>query len=387
MEEAIADMVLAELGIENLQPASESVLLGIPDMSAEEARTLMDFSAQRFADAGLPSVCGSSLRKIIPRPVAPLWGGMGGVYEISVELADSSTFSFIAKRIKIPSRCDTVGQQRKKDSYACEVAFYSRGHAEHLLRAGCPVPFPLYVDEARQDGITICMTKLQGRTIALGADEMQSVMRWLARLHATFWGTRADEAVAGGLQGQGGYWYLDTRKKEHAKMPTTGWEGRLRLAARAIDVRLKAEPMQTVCHGDAKAENIMFAEFGNTVTASFCDFQYCGKAAPSKDLAYVLTCASALPERAEALVEAYHAELSVLLEAQGDSPPTLDALQASLALAYCDLGRWMSGWGWWGHPLREKIEAVLCRLDGGDALESEEGYIEAVMREFPVTCL
>ncbi len=38
-----------------------------------------------------------------------------------------------------------------------------------------------------------------------------------------------------------------------------GWEGRLRLAARAIDERLKADPHQTVCHGDPKEENMLFA--------------------------------------------------------------------------------------------------------------------------------
>ena len=34
--------------------------------------------------------------------------------------------------------------------------------------------------------------------------------------------------------------------------------GRLRLAARAIDLRLKADPLQSVCHGDAKGANIMY---------------------------------------------------------------------------------------------------------------------------------
>lgn len=31
---------------------------------------------------------------------------------------------------------------------------------------------------------------------------------------------------------------------------------------------------------------------------------------------------------------------------EGPGTP-LDALRVSLELAYCDLGRWMSGWGWW----------------------------------------
>jgi hypothetical protein len=40
-------------------------------------------------------------------------------------------------------------------------------------------------------------------------------------------------------------------------MPTWGWEGRLRLAAKAIDLRLKSDPLQTICHGDAKKENML----------------------------------------------------------------------------------------------------------------------------------
>mmetsp|Transcript_32405 Transcript_32405/g.65489 ORF Transcript_32405/g.65489 Transcript_32405/m.65489 type:complete len:385 (+) Transcript_32405:52-1206(+) len=383
MEEAIADMVLAELGIDNLKPASEATLLGVPELLEEEARALALSSAPNFAAAGLPEADLSSCA-ISHRPLAQLWGGMGGVYEIAVESPGSCNFSFVAKRVCPPSRCDSVGQQRKRDSYACEAAFYLRGHAERLARAGCAVPFPLHVDGTREDGITICMTKLQGNSVGLGEKEMRLVMSWLARLHAAYWGRRADEAVAEGLQPQGGYWYLDTRKKEHAKMPTTGWEGRLRLAARAFDDRLKMDTMQTVCHGDAKAENIMILERDDGMEVSFFDFQYCGKAPPSKDLAYVLTCASSVPQCAEALLEAYHSELCALLQKSGDPPPTMDALQASLALAYCDLGRWMSGWGWWGHPLDEKIEAVLCRLDNGSSLEAEEDYAKAVMREFPL---
>ena len=38
------------------------------------------------------------------------------------------------------------------------------------------------------------------------------------------------------------YWHLDTRPEEHRRMGSSGWMGRLKLAARAIDLRLKAEP-------------------------------------------------------------------------------------------------------------------------------------------------
>ena len=64
--------------------------------------------------------------------------------------------------------------------------------------------------------------------------------------------------------------------------------------------------------------------------------------------------------------------------------PSLGALADSVAIATADLGRWMSGWGWWGHELRGRIEPVLELLDSGQALASEEAYRDAMRREFPV---
>ena len=167
-------------------------------------------------------------------------------------------------------------------------------------------------------------------------------------------------------------------------MGSSGWMGRLKLAARAIDLRLKADPLQSVCHGDAKGANIVYAtgEGGKAVPLVY-DFQYCGKAPPTKDLAYALTCASNAPEQEARLLEGYHAELSALLKASGDAPPELSQIQASLGLALADLGRWMSGWGWWGHDLSHRIKPLLDTLDGGTPLASEEAYREAVWRVYP----
>lgn len=119
-------------------------------------------------------------------------------------------------------------------------------------------------------------------------------------------------------------------------MSCSGWMGRLRLAARALDLRLKLDPMQTVCHGDAKGANVVYACGGQPVPLVY-DFQcvlrsrrrarvtnalcmYCGKAAAAKDLAYF--CNVEAPEsEEEMLLQHYHSELSRLLQAQGDTPP------------------------------------------------------------------
>jgi hypothetical protein len=99
---------------------------------------------------------------------------------------------------------------------------------------------------------------------------------------------------------------------------------------------------------------------------------------------YFFTCASNAPKVEEKLLQGYLQVLATLLMAQGDTPPTLEALAESLALAKCDLGRWMSGWGWWGHDLQGHIVEVLDRLDGGKALASEEDYVAAMEKIFPV---
>lgn len=175
--------------------------------------------------------------------------------------------------------------------------------------------------------------------------------------------------------------YLDTRADEFASMPTEGWEGRLRLAAKAIDARLKADPCQSVVHGDPKDANFYFSADG---TPQLYDFQYCGKACPAKDVAYCLCCGSSAWDEADALARGYHRDLSAALASRGVAPPPVDEFLETLELAYADLGRWMSGWGWWGNDLEPRIRRLLDRLDGGAALASADVYGAAMEREFPV---
>eukprot|EP00448_Togula_jolla_P005230 CAMPEP_0170611762 /NCGR_PEP_ID=MMETSP0224-20130122/23361_1 /TAXON_ID=285029 /ORGANISM="Togula jolla, Strain CCCM 725" /LENGTH=315 /DNA_ID=CAMNT_0010937217 /DNA_START=114 /DNA_END=1061 /DNA_ORIENTATION=+ len=309
---------------------------------------------------------------------------MGSIIELQVAAESKEDVPVVVKQIRLPKKCTSIGDLRKKDSYDVEAAFYSNGHAEQLIKAGCRLPFPLLVDHSQGSGLTICMTKLQGSSGRMDEEQTKAALSWLARLHGTFWGHRADAAVKQGLQAQGTYWYLDTRPDEHKNMSSRGWEGRLKLAARALDVRLKADPMQTICHGDAKDANMLFTTEGGRPVVLMYDFQYCGKAPPAKDLAYLFTCASNTPELEDQLLKYYYDELLSVLDIN-DVQPTLEALQESLALSYCDLGRWMSGWGWWGNSIANKIQAVLNKIDGGSPLASQEAYVEAVMREFPVS--
>ncbi|KAK3271217.1 hypothetical protein CYMTET_20421 [Cymbomonas tetramitiformis] len=329
---------------------------------------------------------GVAVKKVQVRQIARLWGGMGYVHELNVALETNESVPIIVKRIELPANCTSIGDRRKKASYLHEIAFYENGHAAKLREAGAAVPLPLYTS-VENDVMQICMTKLTGNARGdLSVAECRSALTWLATMHALYWG-RTEEAIGpntlGGLQQQGCYWYLDTRPDEWENMPMRGWEGRLKLAAKAIDLRLKADPYQTICMGDAKTANMIFSADG---ACQMYDFQYAGKAVATHDVAYMLLSAMGDPQSEGELVEFYHAELSRLLELQGVVPPELERLRTSYELSCCDIARWMSGWGWWGweNLMRAKCEKVLFMLDQGKPLTSEAAYVDAMQRAFPV---
>jgi hypothetical protein len=317
--------------------------------------------AVRLARASFPN---AKTGKIRIKTVCRLWGGMGHVYELSF-----GSTSFIVKCIDPdPDQLESLGGRRKGVSYQVEAHFYESYAINLIDRHGLQLPRP-YLVERDGDRTTICMSKLEARQH--GGFE-KAVITWLAKLHATTWGQNAD-----GLQPIGSYWYLDTRPDEHASMPRKGWQGRLKRAARAIDTRLRRDPMQCIIHGDAKDANILWGDDGQV---AMCDFQYCGKAPPTRDLAYFL-CSSTNREDEDSLLELYYKELVMHLPDSAERP-SFEQLKESLELAYCDYARFMSGWGMWGNDLSERVIKTLNQLDNGVDLGSEEAYEEAVRREF-----
>lgn len=323
--------------------------------------------------------------------LADVWGGMGSIQRITVRLRSGRELSFVAKLISMP-QCVSEGDKRKRDSYVVEANFYELGCAVQLQQAGVDCPQPLLVERSDDDTrITLCMSELEGQqTGYMSERHMDAALAWLARLHGMYWGCRADEAVSrGGLQPQGCYWYLDTRRQEYERMPDDGWMGRLRLAATGLDARLKADCMQAVVHGDAKPANMLFRIHEGVMRVGYCDFQYTGKACPAKDLAYCLLGAddrSLGDERLLAYLTRYLELLAPVLTAHGDEAPTLRQLHASYCLAMCDFARWMAGWGWCGmeSTMRRLCSPVLDQIDGGTALASEAAYQEAIFAAFPL---
>ncbi|KAG8463081.1 hypothetical protein KFE25_001854 [Diacronema lutheri] len=305
-----------------------------------------------------------------------LWSGFGSVLLVNDAL--------IVKEVRLPDRDLSYPELRDLGSHRVEAAFYER-HAARLLAEpiALRVPKPLLV-RADEQQITICMTRLDGEAVNGDLDRAtaHAALETLAGLHAAYWGI--GEAEIDGLHEHGSFWHLDARQAEFREMPHGGWEGRLRLAARALDLRLKADAMQTCVHGDPKDANFFFAPSG----AQLFDFQWIGRAPPSKDLAYLFTCCARVkaPAVEAALLAHYHAALTEKLRAKGIEPPPLRAVRDSLQLAYADLARWMSGWegGWWAKPLLSaRTRLLLDELDGGTPLRDEQAYIDAVFARFP----
>lgn len=331
------------------------------------------------------------------KSVCRLWAGMGYIYQIAINLnlpsSTKSKYQFIVKRvIPPPKRSRSMGDERKAASYLIEANFYQHIAPTLIQQHGLSIPIPYHVERDEiSDQVTICMSRLTGSPSYLSSDDnVHAVLDWLAILHAATWGSKADEYASRGLvQPIGSYWHLDTRPSEHDSMPRKGWEGRLKLAARAIDERLKRDEMQCCVHGDAKDANMLFhddddgCDGNSSGDVSIYDFQYCGKAPPSVDLAYFLCVA--VGDTDNQYIQYYHQQLITRLgkqKQQQTNRPTLKELEESVALALCDFQRFMSGWGQWGSDISSTVIAVLDRLDGGTTLKSEDAYREAMMREF-----
>ena len=81
------------------------------------------------------------------------------------------------------------------------------------------------------------------------------------------------------------------------------------------------------------------------------------------------------------MLKFYHRELTSRLGSK-HMHPSFEALEESVALAFADFQRFMSGWGQWGSDLSSVVIEVLDRLDGGDDSLTEDGYREAMLREY-----
>ena len=348
----------------------------MPLSSSEALRLSRECVPKMIENEDLPADFDLDLneRDLIVKDVCRLWAGMGYIYDVTIR----GHYHFIVKHIvPPPKRSRSFGDQRKAASYEVEANFYR--HVAPMLITGhnLSIPAPYHVENNSDKTITICMSRLEGSPGYLSDDDkIHAALKWMATLHAATWG-KADELVEEkGLQPIGSYWHLDTRPSEHDSMPRRGWEGRLKRAARAIDERLKRDSMQCVVHGDLKDANMLFSND----SVGIYDFQYCGKAPPTVDLAYFFCVA--VGDTDDGCLEFYHNQLVCILVDKKIKPPTFEQLKESLSIAFCDFQRFMSGWGNWGSDISHHVIGVLDTLDHGSMLSSEDAYREAMIKHF-----
>jgi len=358
-------------------------------------------TALRLAQASFPN---ADIAKVSMSSVARLWAGMGSIYRVQC-FSSSETKILMVKYIhpRLSSKKLSIGDKRKLDSYLVEANFYEQYAASLIHEHNVPLPCPYHVERQLEDAsnptIIICMSELPRsipRELNMKDDENVGVVRWMAKFHAATWQSQHSNNNNNNsdgrlLQPTGSYWHLDTRPDEWKDMPRSGWQGRLKLAAKAIDERLKRDPLQCFVHGDCKDANILYYSHGNNgggddeVEMAFCDFQYTGHGPPSRDLSYFF-CSSHVDDADEqdALLDIYHQDLTQLLKATNPTQtlPTRQQLEDSKELAFCDFCRFMCGWGFWGYDLSKQVTATLDKLDGGKALKSQDDYEEAVRRVF-----
>jgi hypothetical protein len=245
------------------------------------------------------------------------------------------------KDVRPPRDDGSRSHRRKLRSYAVEQTFYERYGP--CTTDACRVPRALALRAIGGELLSVLedldAAGFGERRRRARSSEITAVLGWLAAFHARFLG-RAPE----GLWKVGTYWHLATRPDELAVME----HEKLRHAAAAIDARLNGARFKTLVHGDAKLENVCFANSGSGV--ALVDFQYTGGGVGVKDAAYFLSsclaaheCDQQIPSYLDEYFRALRAELAV-----SHGTRELDELEREwrglFPLAWLDLYRFLLGW-------------------------------------------
>ena len=276
-------------------------------------------------------------------PIQALWNGYGMLAR--VHLADALYPSVILKHVQIPKDAahprgftGDIGRARKVRSYDVEVHWYLHLNREVSTTAATPSCLAV-VEECGEVALILedlCVAGFPEARWSVSTEEVEVVLRWLARFHARFIGEAGE-----GLWPTGTYWHLETRPEELERIRGT----RLHQWAGFLDARLSADPYLTLVHGDAKLANYCFSEDGAFVAA--VDFQYVGRGCAMKDVAYFLgSCLSGddcevLESR---LLNSYFQELRGSLPAHLDGSALESEWRELFPVAWADFERFMLGW-------------------------------------------
>ena len=292
--------------------------------------------------------------------IQPLWNQYGTLSRVFLEGGELP--SVIVKHIQIPEQSHhprgfggSISRQRKIRSYEVETRWYQ----EHNKQMPGEAPTPRCLDAFSKNGeLFLLLEDLRNRGFeealySVSWNEIVVVLHWLAHFHAQFLHSDGE-----GLWSEGTYWHLATRPEELARIEGT----ELHRFASLLDARLRCGAYPTLVHGDAKLANFLFSADHERVAA--VDFQYVGRGAAMKDVAYFVgSCLSGgeCERQEERLLDVYFSALQTCLpdEIHGDS---LEAEWRSLyPFAWADFQRFMTGWSPGHRKLTDYSDATTRR--------------------------
>jgi aminoglycoside phosphotransferase (APT) family kinase protein len=318
----------------------------------------------------LASTGASELREL--GVIQSLWSGYGSI--VRYGLKGGARRSVVVKHVSLPESGQhprgwntDLSHERKLKSYQVETAWY--GNWSPRCGADCRVPECIALESVGHEVVMVLedldASGFAQRRTSVNRTELEACLTWLANFHATFLGEGPQ-----GLWESGTYWHLETRPDELAVLAKE--DPLLKNAARAIDLKLKASPYQTLVHGDAKLANFCFSEDGGSVAA--VDFQYVGAGCGMKDVAYFIgSCLddAACAQQEPVLLDVYFEALRAALQRLGRAEDA-DALEADwralYPVAWTDFHRFLKGWSpghWKIHTYSERLaREVVAALEG-----------------------
>lgn len=349
------------------------------------------------------------------------------VYHVSANIlrpnASGKQRHFVVKLVCMPGNDNDPAILRRRESYAVERRFYA-DTADRIRAAQLQIPklFASDLDGSKPwPAFCILMNDLSIQYPIhpdfLTREQAICAVKWIARLHALFWGEpqsatwRRDLWVRGafwstttvGTQGVAAAWtgtmrYLEQKHPEYITSNTKTFGRRIEMAGASISKLLAKQSASgseygTLIHGDYKAANLFISKTMNEGADSIAvvDFQFAGAGMCVEDVAYLV-----FPdargdhfEYEQELLGIYHEELILhLIAFQKGGPSTMsfDVFLRYYELARLDMTRyWLSKSKWAASTLGEakliyELEKAMDMIDGGEVLKSEKEYDAALLK-------
>jgi hypothetical protein len=326
-----------------------------------------------------------------------------------------------------PSRAKDEGHTRKILSYQVEQHFYSHLAPQmppSIAVAKCLGSINQHHANGTSTTAMILSDLKQQYPIAgekrdvLSSTQVNAALDWLSGFHG-FWWTRvkalhrsslvrppleevrndSEDATEKTVWLNGGYTYLETRRKEYASLmadeysewcvPLTSPVGAQKLSVSEMVAIFLAPKLsgpslisrfETLIHGDVKSENLFTSRSGEQV--AFYDFQYTGLGLGVCDLAKLFMCSiplsmlvvdenvpNELPmqDSEKKLLHRYWTGLKAISGRDYDWPTFLWHWEVALV----DWLRFQASWGFWGNTewLEARVRHILNDSAWRDALE------------------